>query len=140
MAAQPERTAWFTPGGGVGEGEALAVAAARELAEETGQVLDPVALGPVVATSTGQWAAGEQIFLATDSFFFARTASDRVHAGGREPLERSVITGHRWWSARELDTTTDLVYPPGLAGLLRQLLADGPPPVPVELPWAAATG
>jgi len=45
---QPERSFWFTPGGGVEGGESAREAAARELAEETGYVLEPHELhGPV---------------------------------------------------------------------------------------------
>jgi 8-oxo-dGTP pyrophosphatase MutT (NUDIX family) len=45
---QPERSFWFTPGGGIEDGESPREAAARELAEETGYVLEPHELeGPV---------------------------------------------------------------------------------------------
>lgn len=45
---QPERSFWFTPGGGLEEGETYREAAVRELAEETGYVLSVEELvGPV---------------------------------------------------------------------------------------------
>jgi 8-oxo-dGTP pyrophosphatase MutT (NUDIX family) len=130
-----QETYWFTPGGGVQDDETITRTAVRELAEETGHLLAEDRIGPVVATCSGQWAAGEQVFLATDSYFFVRVSDPTVDTSGHEPLERSVITGYRWWTVPELEATGDLVFPVGLAGLLRQLLTAGHPAQPVPLPW-----
>ncbi len=135
MSDFPGRTAWFTPGGGVRDGESLAAAAARELAEVTGQVVPAGALGPVVAVCSGEWSAGDRVFAATDSYFFVRAATVHVDTSGHEELERSVITGHRWWGADAIDATADVVLPLGLAALLRGLLTRGVPDTPVRLPW-----
>jgi 8-oxo-dGTP pyrophosphatase MutT (NUDIX family) len=130
-----EGRTWFTPGGGMQAGESVEQAAVRELAEETGHVLTADQLGPVVATCAGLWRAGPQLFFSVDTFYLVRIAALRVDDSGREPLERPALEVHRWWTAAELERTADRVFPVGLAGLLRRLLADGAPGRPARLPW-----
>lgn len=127
---------WFTPGGGIHRGETVAAAAARELGEETGFVRSVSDVGPVVATSGGRWQGDDgRQYLAADSFFFVRVDTTSISTDSMEPLERSVITGHRWWTLAELRETTNVVFPLGLADLLTMLLCDGAPDHPVRLPW-----
>ena len=54
---------------------------------------------------------------------------------GQEALERSVITGHRWWTTREMRATGDRIVPPGLSDLVDRLVSDGVPAAPVRLAW-----
>jgi 8-oxo-dGTP pyrophosphatase MutT (NUDIX family) len=133
------RTWWFTPGGGVHRGETLTAAAVRELAEETGYVCAEADLGPVVATCAGVWPSpGEdgRRYFAADSFFFVRVPHPAVSTRGQEELERSVITGHRWWAVDELRTTADEIFPLRLADLVVGLLGNGTPTRPVRLAWS----
>jgi hypothetical protein len=58
-----------------------------------------------------------------------------VSTDGHEDLERSIITGHRWWTVAELRKTTEHLSPPKAVDLVATLIADGPPPHPVRLPW-----
>lgn len=128
--------AWFTPGGGVRPGEDLAVAAARELREETGHTVVPEAVGPVVAVSSGPWVRNDGVRVhADDSFFFLRVPEFTVDTSGMEDLERSLFGTHRWWSVAELRATAERVIPLNLADLLERLLQGDLPAEPVVIPW-----
>lgn len=126
---------WVTPGGGVGDDEPLQEAAARELREEIGLVVDPDALGRPIAYCSGYadlgWASG----VFRDDFFLYRVDDHDVDTAGMEALERSHHAGHRWWRLDELTDTTEVVYPFGLAPLVEQVLTVGIPQQAVQLPW-----
>jgi 8-oxo-dGTP pyrophosphatase MutT (NUDIX family) len=130
---------WLTPGGGLHRGETVRAAAVRELAEETGYVASEEDLGPVVATRAGLWRSnrGRPVFGA-DTYFLVRVTHPDISTAGHEELERSIITGHRWWTAAELRETSEAISPPNAAALVATLISDGPPPHPVRLPWRSA--
>jgi 8-oxo-dGTP pyrophosphatase MutT (NUDIX family) len=134
-AQDPGGRWWFTPGGGIHRGETVRGAAVRELFEETGFRSSEAGLGPAVATSASRWWAAKEgkLFLGAHTYFFLRVPAPQIDTGGQEELERSMITGHRWWSAAELRTTTDRVFPPGLADLVERLLGGDIPDRPVRL-------
>ncbi|OBH55363.1 NUDIX domain-containing protein [Mycobacterium sp. E2479] len=127
---------WFTVGGEVQQGERLAEAAARELAEETGLRVTPAELvGPV-------WRRDEVFefngsLIDSEEFYFVyRTRRFEPSRTGRTDLERSYIHGHRWCDAADiaqLVAAGETVYPTQLSGLLTDAaaLAGGRTPGPL---------
>jgi len=129
--AEPSLTWWFTPGGGVDDGESLADAARREVAEETG--ITGVRLGPLVWERSTSFRFDGRRWKQHEWYWLARTDTVEVDTSGQTELERRSVTSLRWWTCGELLRTRETVYPTRLAGLLRTLLDEGPPLSPIPL-------
>ncbi|MFI9647939.1 NUDIX hydrolase [Streptomyces sp. NPDC052040] len=122
---------WFTPGGGVEGDETRALAARRELAEETG--ITDVELGPVLWRRLCSFPFAGRRWTQDEWYYLARTTRTDVAAQGLTELERRSVAGARWWTCRELAESHETVYPTRLAELLRRLLDEGPPASPEAL-------
>jgi len=108
---------WATPGGALDPGESYARAACRELLEETGLVVDDP--GPEVGQRIAmfQMPDGETVH-ADERFFLVRVDALEISTERWTGLEREVMAAHRWWSAAELLSTAEQVWPEDLTDLL----------------------
>jgi 8-oxo-dGTP pyrophosphatase MutT (NUDIX family) len=120
----PKGRHWSTPGGGVEPGEDFHAAARRELFEETGWADVPVSSAEVLVDANVQWSSvnGKQtLCVQHDHYFVGRVPEEERLLGEVAAMHASDgIESHRWWTLDELDATTEDIYPPGLADLVRR--------------------
>jgi len=72
-----------------------------------------------------------------EQYYLARVRPENVRPQSAASPDN--IQVWRWWSLAELTSTSQTVYPAELTGLLRHILASGPPPAPLTLKWPAST-
>ena len=119
--ARPGLHWWFTPGGGLNDGESPAEGAARELFEETGLRVLPAALGEPVWHQVTDFSYDNRRYRQDQDFYLVRVTEWEVDTAGFDVEEQLTIDAHRWWSAAELAATDEAVYPVELPDLLRRL-------------------
>jgi 8-oxo-dGTP pyrophosphatase MutT (NUDIX family) len=121
----PKGRHWSTPGGGAEPGEDFHAAALRELLEETGWADVPVPPEEVHVNSNVQWAnlhGKPTLCLQHDHYFVGRVPEEERPLGQVAAMHAADgIVSYRWWTLEQLDATTEDIYPPGLADLVRRL-------------------
>lgn len=119
----PERSWWFTVGGGIDPGETARAAALREMREETGiELADADLAGPIGRRSAVLDFAREHC-RQHEVFFLARL--DRVATlaqDGWTALERQVVDEVAWLTVADLRAAEVEVFPRELPDLVESLL------------------
>lgn len=121
---QPERSWWFTIGGGIDPGETPEQAALRETREEVGIVLAAEDLIGPVLTRTGIFEFFAETCRQYEVFYLARTAGAlEVTADGWTDAERELLDEVAWLTAAELRDQPLEVFPPELPDVVDHLVA-----------------
>ena len=120
----PNGRHWCTPGGGLDDGEDYVAGARRELAEETGWT--DVALGAEVYEWTRTMEFADAIVRQHERIFLARVETAGRGLGEVAAMHASDgIAAWHWWTLAEMDATDEVIWPPGLADLVRGLIGTG---------------
>ena len=113
-------------------GESPEAAVRRELFEETG--IKNAEIGPVVLERRSvRFRFGGRDYEQDEWHVFGRMPDGGAITGGGDDLEADAVAAHRWWTLADLATSSEVVYPPGLAAIVRRVLLEGPPTVPWDL-------
>ena len=114
----PNGRHWCTPGGGLNDAETYATGARRELAEETGWT--DVPLGAEVHQRTLTMEYADAIVRQHERFFLARVDTARRELGEVAAMHTADgIAAWHWWTLAEMDATDEVIWPAGLADLIR---------------------
>jgi 8-oxo-dGTP pyrophosphatase MutT (NUDIX family) len=114
---------WVSPGGGIEPGEDLAVAASRELLEETGLVTKPSEFGSKIGAIEFRqdWLSGGYETGVAHFFKLQVREEFEINRSLWTPEERRDILDVRWWNPNQLIESGEPVGPPGLVDLLVDL-------------------
>ncbi|MFW7415224.1 NUDIX hydrolase [Demequina sp. SO4-18] len=108
------RSFWFTPGGGLEAQETMRAAAVRELAEETGWVLEEHELAGPVWRRTAMFDFASRPYVQYEEIFVGRLADADARARTAEEwteVERETIDAVQWMTAADLRDAAIEVFP-----------------------------
>jgi 8-oxo-dGTP pyrophosphatase MutT (NUDIX family) len=111
------RNYWATPGGGLEDGETFHAAAIRELREETGIQVNAVT-GPVADRRFSMLLPSGETVFAVEQYFVVHAQNQTVCNSEWTLHETQVMADHHWWSAHELRSTKETVWPEALVEML----------------------
>ena len=111
-------TFWAPPGGGLEDGETFEQAALREASEELGMTGFPVML---LWERTTDFVHMDNLVNQHECLFLIQGEFPRLSDSVGKVHEQEGILEMRWWTATELESTGELVFPEEIASQLRKI-------------------
>ena len=128
---------WELPGGGVEPGESVVETAVRELAEETGLLVPPAAVGEPTWRRDTTYVHRHVRVLQHEVVVVAHidVRAPALRSDGRTPEELDAYVGHRWWTPRQVQAAaaSTRFFPGTLPEHLDGLLAGEPVVEPLDI-------
>jgi 8-oxo-dGTP pyrophosphatase MutT (NUDIX family) len=123
-ADKPDRSWWFSIGGGINPGESHRDAALRELHEETGLVLRPEELIGPVLTRSGLFHFFAESVRQDEVFYLARVPTGTTPSiTAWTDMEVSLLEGIEWLSPAQLRAQPLEYFPVELPDAMERLAA-----------------
>ncbi|MEL4505361.1 NUDIX domain-containing protein [Luteococcus sp. H138] len=97
---------WVLPGGGLDGDEDTRLAAARELAEETGHAVDPAMLRGPIARRVVTHGYSDRILVQSEEIFLLETARFDVDTSAFTAAEQSRMGRWGWFTPDQMATMT----------------------------------
>ena len=129
--SNPSNIYWCPVGGGLEPGESPENAARREVREETGLI--DFDLGTHVWNRHDKYSFNGKNYHVSETWFLSRVSAFEIDASELFGLERVSFLQYRWWTQNELDLTSEIMTPRQLAPLLKDLILNGAPVVPLDI-------